>query len=211
MEKKTDRRFRGKTFNKNFSFLKNYYATLADGKWHTEKESLKCTVLADGILTTMTIKEALGIPNCGINPRLLERTTGWVERKSDKKLGMQVRWVANAPTEKMMYKLAIILDNEKNGARNKAAKEAKLQKKQEATVTENPVVETVAEVEDNSATTAAEVILQHTDKLPTTCTELKEVMVEVLKEIWGDNFNTLFTQQKRMHDVFLEIAGVEKK
>jgi len=209
------RRFRDKTKENNFRFMKEFYGNLQDREWHTEKDAVRLVVGKDKNHKpiTVTIKESLEIPNCAINPRLLERTTGWVERKANTKLGMQIRWVAaTPPTNAMMDKLTFVLDDQKNGKRNREIAAAKLQKQQEkAVVVENPVVETVVEVKEESATTAAEVILQHTDKLPTTRTELKEVMVEVLKEIWGDNFNTLFTQQKRMHDVFLEIAGVEKK
>ena len=226
------RRFREKTFKSNFEFMKKFYENLQDREWHSEKDSVRLVVGKDKNRQpiTVTIKESLEIPNCAINPRLLERTTGWVERKANTKLGMQIRWVATTPpTNAMMDELTIILDDQKNGKRNREIAEAKLkeqQKKETALV--NTVPETVAETvpEENNEdglTTVGEVINNHLENNFPTTDEIGELFVEGLKGTYGDKFNNLFKQVQEMrkenkeikkvldkqYKVFCEIAGVK--
>lgn len=200
------RRFREKTFNNNFNYLQNLYANLADGEWHTEWDVVRCRIPVNGILTTVTIKEALEIPSCAINLTLLERTTNWVERQAVSGKKMQVRWVGPVPTKKMMDELTVILDEQKNGKRNEEIRLAKEKERKEKETAVNDVPETVADVvEEGSATTGAEVILEHVERHSGTRTdaELKELIVEAIKEVFGDKID-------KMYDVFCEIAGIPK-
>lgn len=216
------RKFREKTFNNNLNYLNNLYLVLKDGEWHVEKDVLKCKVPVEGIFTEVSLKEALGIPSCAISYTLLARTTAWVERRDGKKF-KEVRWVGPVPTEEMMNTLTLILDEQKNGKRNKAVKEAKLQKQEEAI---NAAPETVAEEKSEAnLTTVREVINNHLENQFPTNEEIGELFVEGLKGTYGDKFNNLFIQVQdmrkenkeirelldTMYTVFCEIAGIEKE
>lgn len=208
---KNKRKFRNGTRTNRFNYMKTYSGKLAHGKWTNEKDSQYCDILVDGVISTVKIKEALDQKSCGISPTLLARTTDWLERRKGKDGKMEVKWVAGEFTEEMMDALTLILDNEKNGTRNRkiAAEKRRLKKeKEEADVVLEPDNEMVAEEKSEDNMTTVEEVLNHyiENNVPAT-----EVIVELslrVEEMRKENKETK-ELLNRMYQIFCEIAGVE--